>query len=484
MNRLRRLWRSRILRFALALVAVMAVLVGFNIRLFTSRLRDDKVVTGTESTVLVLLDLLKIAYETGGIPAVQALLERRLSDHSGSIVFVLRDAGGTVLATNLRDLYPPEGEHIEAEALARLPPVGRVSGTQFEHVRSDWCRDNIALVYRAVQFPDGLEAVVGLNTGYLRASVGLLEDTSALTMYTVAIVGVGALLAVGYLIYRLNLIADTTREIIETGDLARRIPVRAKRDDFGELATLLNTMLARIEAQMDGVRHVADGIAHDLRTPLTRLRNRLEALRAGAPPTADRATLDSLLGEADNLLGIFNALLHIANLEQGRRSPAFAPIDTQALIADLAEAYEPLAHERGLALTAAPASLEIRGEKHLLFQALANLVDNAIKFTPPGGRIAVAVRQAEERVLITVADSGPGVPAAERENVFTRFHRLDSSRHLPGNGLGLSLVQAVVHLHRGRIRLADNAPGLLVEIELPAAPTAAPHPGNRPPSTR
>lgn len=454
------------MRISAGLIALLGVLLVLNDLYFTKRLRDDKTLQSTEATLLVITDLLQIAYDRGGYSAVREILERQLSSHGGSVVYVLRDSTGKVHGTNLRELLGSDGPHIEEEALATLPPVGQVVGSRFQYESADFDHDFVSVVYRGLQFSDGNEVIVGLNTGYLRAAVGLLEDAHSLTIHTVLLIGVCAILAVAYLIYRLSLIADKTREIIETGDLAQRIPVRSSRDDFGQLSTLLNTMLARIESQMNSVRHVADNLAHDLRTPLTRLRNRLEGLRTTAAPAPQE--IESLIAEADNILGIFNSLLHIANVEKGGRSPAFAAVDVPTLVGDLFETYEPLASERGLTLVAESEPISIQGEKHLLFQTLANLVDNAIKFTPAGGRIAVAARQTEIGVLVTVADSGPGIPETMREKVFERFQRLDSSRHLPGNGLGLSLVRAVVQLHRGRVRLADNAPGLRVEIELPA----------------
>ncbi len=455
------------MRITAGLIALLGVLLVLNELYFTKRLRDDKTVQSTEATLLVMTDVLQLAYEQGGFAAVRASLEQRLAGHTGTIVYVFRDATGKILGSNLRDLYPPEGAHVEEEALAMLPPVGQVTGTRFEHEANDWCRDNIAIVYRGLMFADGNEVVVGLNSGYLRAAIGLLEDAHSLTIHAVLLIGICAILAVAFLICRLNLIADKTREIIETGDIAQRIPLRSRRDDFGQLSSLLNTMLARIEGQMNSVRHVADNLAHDLRTPLTRLRNRLEGLRTAATP--EPKEIEALIAEADNILGIFNSLLHIANVEKGGLRPTFAPIDAPMFVGDLTETYEPLASAHGLTLVAEADPVTIHGEKHLLFQALANLLDNAIKFTPAGGRIAVVARRAESGVLLAVGDSGPGIPEAMREQVFERFQRLDSSRHLPGNGLGLSLVRAVVQLHHGRIRLADNAPGLRVEIELPAA---------------
>jgi len=257
---------------------------------------------------------------------------------------------------------------------------------------------------------------------------------------------------------RIESINDTCREIIY-GDLSRRIPMRSADDDFDQLAGNLNNMLDQIEVLMAGVRQVSDNIAHDLRTPLARLRNRLEALREQVTEDGPRELLDQASAEADGLLATFKALLRIGQIESGSRRAGFMGVDLSSLLQDVTELYEPLADDKGqrieLKLTS---GRQIRGDRDLLFQAFANLLDNAIKYTPDNGQIQVELTGAQ----VSFADNGPGIPEEARDKVFQRFYRLETCRSTPGNGLGLSLVAAVGYLHNARIRLADNAPGLRV----------------------
>jgi signal transduction histidine kinase len=256
------------------------------------------------------------------------------------------------------------------------------------------------------------------------------------------------------------------------GDLSRRIPLGGSGDDFDQLAASLNHMLARIEALMAGVRQVSDNIAHDLRTPLTRLRTKLEMLRSELGEDHPvGAAAEETIADAEEMLTTFNALLRIARIESGGRRAAFARVDLAPLMADVAELYEPVAAERGLRLHLDSAEAAwVIGDRDLLFQALGNLVDNAVKYTPEGGRVELSLRATDQALIIEVADNGPGIPQALRGEVFRRFYRADHSRSTPGSGLGLSLVQAVVQLHGATIDLLDNAPGLRVRLRLDPAP--------------
>ena len=268
---------------------------------------------------------------------------------------------------------------------------------------------------------------------------------------------------------RIAAINDTIAQIMK-GDLARRMPTDESGDDFDQLAGNLNRMLDRISSLMDGVRQVSDNIAHDLRTPLARLRNRLEELRldtdsgrGGADTT--RQAVEDALAEADGLLATFGALLRIARIEADARRENFAPVDLGELVGDVVELYEPLAEEKGqqLSVTVEPVSV-LEGDRDLLFQALANIVDNAIKYAPGSGHIGVALTAAEHGPRIEVADDGPGIPGDAKAKAFERFWRLDDSRSSPGSGLGLSLAAAVARLHNAEVQLEDNDPGLRVRL--------------------
>ena len=228
-------------------------------------------------------------------------------------------------------------------------------------------------------------------------------------------------------------------------------------------------MLARIQALMDGVRHVGDSLAHDMRLPLTRVRNRLEALRGALAQDAPaQAEVQACLADADQMLATFSALLRIARLEAGGAGTALATVDLAAVASDALDLYRALGEDAGVAFDAELAPARLQGDRDLLFQMVVNLLDNALKFAPAGSRVRVASSASAATVRLEVCDRGPGVPAAERERVFDRFYRVEQSRHAPGSGLGLALVKAVVEHHRGEIRLEDADPGLRVLVTLPA----------------
>lgn len=279
--------------------------------------------------------------------------------------------------------------------------------------------------------------------------------------------GGGALMSRNMLA-RLDSINRTSAEII-AGDLSRRVPIGDAHDEFDALAENLNAMLDRIERLMKGVREVTDSVAHDLRTPLNRLRNRLEATLGHLDPSSpETEEIEAAVSETDSLITTFNALLLIAEADAGVTRGEMAAIDLSPIAADMAELYEPLAEEKGVRLEIAPSGATvIDGNRSLISQALANLVDNAIKYTPAGGTVTVTASETPQGAELRVADTGPGIPAAERVRVVERFVRLEASRNSPGTGLGLSLVAAVARLHDARLLLEDNSPGLRAIIRFP-----------------
>jgi signal transduction histidine kinase len=290
--------------------------------------------------------------------------------------------------------------------------------------------------------------------------------------------GAGVLLA-RHIQARIDRISDASRAIM-AGDLTGRIPRSGNEDELDRLSVQLNAMLDRIERLMAGMREVSDNIAHDLKTPLNRLRNRAETALSdarGAP--AWREGLEQTIEDADELIKTFNALLLIARLEAGAIDDAKEITDAAEIAADVADLYAPAGEDAGFAIslqTSGPAP--IRANRQLIAQALANLIDNAIKYSTPGGRpragaatgsIAITVARTGDDVVLSVADRGPGIPAADRDLALRRFGRLEASRTQPGTGLGLSLVAAVARMHGGSVRLEDNAPGLRVTLVLPMA---------------
>lgn len=263
---------------------------------------------------------------------------------------------------------------------------------------------------------------------------------------------------------------NRTATAIVQGDLARRVPMRDADDEFDQLVATINRMLDQIQQLIEGVRNVSNAIAHDLRTPLAETRARLESLLrqpAGTNPSLDG--IAAAIGDIDRLIGVFNALLRLAELDTGLRRAGFAQVDLAALVEDAAELYGPAAEARGLGLDShAEPGLVLDGDRQLLAQAIGNLLDNAVKYSPVGGRIALnAVRETAGQIAIIVADTGPGIPESERGRATQRFYRGDASRHAEGVGLGLSLVEAVARLHGGELRLEGNNPGLRAVLALP-----------------
>ena len=301
----------------------------------------------------------------------------------------------------------------------------------------------------------------------------LMNGTPVNPLFSIAILALMACTSIGlfivsfYVTKRINAIAATAHKIITTRDLSQRIPIDARWDDLSKLASALNLMLEDIEQLVTGMRQVSDNIAHDLRTPLTRLRNHLELLRTHSRESFRPDYLNTLIAECDGLLGTFNALLRIANIEAGKHQSTFAPLSLGALVEDVVELYEPVAADKNISLVCYHTTTTITGDKDMLFQAIANLVDNAIKYTPEGGTITITIAPDGKGGRISVADTGTGVPDGHKHLVFRRFYRVDGSRHQSGSGLGLSLVAAVVRLHHGNVTLTDNKPtGLVVTVTL------------------
>ena len=320
---------------------------------------------------------------------------------------------------------------------------------------------------RLVPFSDKHQLLYGRMGGNIDSARQVME--SVLRWGIGVMVGLailGSFLMAGSVANRLEQINRISQDI-RHGNLSRRMPQSRSKDEFDRLAGNLNDMLDQIQMLMEGVRSVSDAIAHDLRTPLTRLRSRLEQLRkVGGSNIAPG--IDESIEEADRMLGTFSALLRIAQIEAGGRRADFHAVDLGELARDLADLYEPLAAEKKIILGLDVDDLmKTWGDRDLLFQAISNLIDNAVKYTPEGGSIQVVLKEEPAGQKIVIADSGPGIPEQEWDRVFQRFYRLESHRGAEGNGLGLSLVAAVAKLHQTEILLEDNNPGLRVVWDLP-----------------
>lgn len=317
---------------------------------------------------------------------------------------------------------------------------------------------------RGFLLPGKMRLLVGRDIKEQVANQQALRNAILVGAFVMSILGVIAGYIVSrWMVSRLERVNRTTRQIM-AGDFSRRITINGGGDEFDELAQNVNDMLERIERLLAGMRQVTDNIAHDLRTPLHRLRSRIEvALMQDVDAAQSRSVLEETLRDADGLIETFNALLRIAKLEAGAPQSDWEPLDLAALAHEITELYEPLAEEKSIRITFSGEPTIVSGNRQLLAQAIANLTDNAIKYTQSGGKITIATT-ATPRPVVQVADNGPGIPATDRQRALERFVRLIPERSGPGNGLGLSLVQAVARLHEAVLELGDNNPGLVVAM--------------------
>lgn len=392
-------------------------------------------------------------YRRTGVRGVESLIRDRVAISTGTpTIYLFTERDGQLLAGNLEGW--PAGQ-ADANGWYNFVRIGA---------------DGKAVPARGQVFvlSDGRRLLVAQEQARLEATRALINQT-----FRWALAG-GLLLALlgGFLMSysvmrQIDTINRTAREIM-SGRLQKRMPVRGINDEFDQLAGNLNAMLDRIDTLIGGVKSVADNIAHDLRTPLTRLRGRLESLAARSDVSPElRTELGAALGEADHMLATFRALLRIARIEAGTHDREWADIDLPALLADAHELYQAVGEEKDITVELTGASGTVRGDRDLVFQALCNLLDNAIKYSPPGTTVTLGSADDSDGVVITVADQGPGVPPDERDKVLDRFYRSSTVTGLPGSGLGLSLVNAIARHHGGQLILGDNAPGLRVALRLP-----------------
>jgi hypothetical protein len=413
----------------------------------------------TNDTIRAEIQGIADQYVRGGVEGVEETVRRRSSDESGSI-YLLTTPEGVRMAGNLVSV--PDEVAMEDSGWTEFAfNVKTSTGTEAHRARAYY-----------TELPGENVLVVGRDIEDMRQFATIIRNTLVTGTLIALVLGIGGgLLTSRNFLRRVDAITDASRSIMQ-GDLSGRMPVQGTDDELDRLAESLNRMLEQIERLMRGMQEVSSNVAHDLRTPLTRIKARAEsALRSGAQGDF-KAALEQTIDESDRLLQTFTALLSIAKAESGQSREGLQPVDAAIILHEVTELYEPFAEDQGGSLkTEISGELNVRANRQLLAQAISNLVDNALKYgeSPTSGVPEIQVTGGIEgdEAVITVSDRGRGVAPEDRQHVLERFVRLDESRSKPGNGLGLSLVAGVMKLHDGRVLLEDNGPGLKVKLVLP-----------------
>ncbi len=470
MNTLKAIWNTTAARLSALYLVLFAICAGVLVIYMTS-LSVSMLTTQTRNTISEEAGGLAQAYERGGLPFLVRVIEQR-ARQPGANLYLIATPDGRILTGNVQALQPGV---LETDGWTEEPFFYRRYG---EAAANDTTGPHsaVALVLR---LPNQMILLVGRDLGEPEQFRHVVRRSMVVAF---GMMGLGALLIWFFVgrraLKRIDQLSEASRRIMG-GDLSGRLPVSGSGDEFDRLSENLNTMLGRIAALNEGLKQVSDNIAHDLKTPLTRLRNRAESALAAKRSTREyREALEATIAESDQLIRTFNAILMISRLEAGNSAEPTTQVDLAETVRDVVELYEPLAEEKGVRLTASIAPVRaIAGNRELIGQALSNIVDNAIKYSAgvEGREAEVSVRleQAGAANIISVTDDGPGIPQADRERVTERFVRLEASRNMPGSGLGLSLAKAVMTYHGGRLELDDARPGLTVRMVFPKADAGA-----------
>jgi len=458
----RRLFRTSAFRIALIYATLFSALSAATLGFIYWSTRDQ-IMSQIDVRLRLETKYLASIYESGALQTLLEVIQRRNQDETSDRFYDLTNTG-----TGAQDT--PTDEQQEGTTLLRLKPVS------IESMRTSTMGDVADLApgderrFDPVRVSETqLSSGIMLKIGYdISDEQALLDHTFVLvvgaTLLTLLFSLIGGLLIGLSVLRRIDSVSRTASEIM-SGDLSQRLSVTERDDEFDEISTKLNQMLDRIEDLMKSIQQVTNNVAHDLRSPLTRIRNRLEVtLLEERDPENYRVVMDEVIGDADSLIHTFNAMLGIARLEAGIDAVEWSDARIGHVMGELAELYEAVAEEEeGLDFRVRlDADPRFRCNPHLIAQAVTNLLDNAIKYTPRPGRVSLVVEGDDERFSICVSDTGPGIPEHERERVFKRFVRLENERNSPGNGLGLSLVKAVARLHHATLELEDAEPGLRV----------------------
>ena len=466
-----KLFRTTAFRLTLVYLFLFAIFAASLLGYFawnTRRMITEQITTTVNGEVGELTDL----FGRRGLRGLVFVIENR----------ALRPGASLYLVTT------PAGQAVAGNVSSLTPGVMATTGwseTAYRRLDEQDTVDHRALV-RVSQLSSGFRLLIGRDLEERRRIFGIVAAAAQWSVLIVVVLGLGGGIFVARrVLRRIDAMTGTTQRIM-TGDLSGRLPVGRSGDELDRLAENLNAMLERIEALMTGLKEVSDNIAHDLKTPLTRLRNRAEEALAKAGSEADyRASLERTIEESDGLIRTFNALLMIARAESGQARDNMDDFDAAEVALGIQELYEPLAEDNGLVLKVQTKPSPLHGNRELISQALANLVENAIKYGQPAAAaqplsakavvdassksILIEARREGDQVVLSVRDHGPGIPATERKHAVERFVRLEASRTQAGSGLGLSLASAVATLHGGALELDDAYPGLRATLAIPAS---------------
>jgi signal transduction histidine kinase len=412
----------------------------------------------TQETIRAEVQGLADQYNQRGLDGVVEVINNRVSEQNGTL-YLLVDPAGKRIVGNLEAMPTPSpGDNVWID----FPITIGKGESQVVHIAHAF----------AIDLVGDHELLVGRDVEELRAFRALIQNTLLWAIVPVFLLGLGGgFLTSRNFLRRVDAITETSRNIMG-GDLSQRMPVAGSGDELDRLSISLNEMLAQIERLMQGMKDVTSNVAHDLRTPLTRLRARAESALRNENAEEQKLALQQTLTESDKLLQTFNALLSIARADAGQVREGLVPVNLSEIVQDMAELYQPLAEETGGTFTIrVDEDISVRANRQLLSQVFSNLFDNAMKYGATLGgetvNISVTAHKQEGNAIVTVADAGSGIALDQRYRVLERFVRLDESRTKPGNGLGLSLVSSVVKLHGGTLTLDDAAPGLKAIITLP-----------------
>ena len=460
--------------FALSAAVLVFYMTSLSVRMLT---------TQTQATIADEVQVLGRAYQRGGLALLVRFVETR-SRQPGANLYLIADPNGRILAGNVESLEPGV---LEVDGWTARPFLyqrygegsnAATSGRQEdEGVELDPARPVHQAVALVLRLPNQMILLVGRDLGEPAKLRAIVNRALVLAIGMMGLGGFAIWFFVGRrALKRIDEVSAASIRIMG-GDLSGRLPVSGSGDEFDRLSKNLNVMLAKIAVLNDGLKQVSDNIAHDLKTPLTRLRNRAEAAMAGDPdPAQYRAALEATIAESDQLIRTFNAILMISRLESGYSAEQTGPVDLAAIVADVVELYEPAAEEVGVALVAETAGKAIvHANRELVGQALSNVVDNAIKYSQGASgspRVVVALAGRERGFVLSVTDNGPGIPQEDRERATERLVRRERSPSQPGSGLGLSLAKAVMKFHKGRLELTGADPGLCVSMVFPEGGSA------------